>query len=292
MIAEFLLSVALMGQCGLPVVVGPPEHHVLCNHGPVYSKFYVTAQFPSGHRTSIPVINNVVPAIQVKNGGGYLQLVMDYSQGRCYSAKDQTSGVLVYRYSKPEPKTCPVPMTQGVPPERSPTPASAPQSKPVPQTEKPEAPGYFEDRMNALEKKIDALIDESDKVKSAVSSDATRSASELQKMREMIDEMRKNSAAQQVPLPPPAEEPTKDSPPVESSLEQGGAKEPLKSSLENPLQEDANKTGLKSPLLEDWMKPNSPFTGTIPAALGNSACNYTKSISRGTKSMGWRLLST
>jgi hypothetical protein len=94
MILELFLSIVLSGQCDyVPPIV--PEHQILCNHGTVFSKFYIPVRFPGGYRTSIPVVNGILPEIK-GNFGTSVRLVLDYSRGRLYNTRDYQRGFINY----------------------------------------------------------------------------------------------------------------------------------------------------------------------------------------------------
>jgi len=254
MIAELVLSMAVMGQCyygpapmTYPVVVAPAEHQVLCNHGPVQSKFYTSVRLHDGYRTSIPVINCIVPQVNVRrtyNGGR--QLTLDYSRGHHYSKVRRTNGVICYqscsksstRLADDDPRPRPIPYTRAADPK--PTPAD-----PKPEPDAPGPPEYFSDRMDALERKVDTLIDK-------VEEQPGQSAVDVEGLKKLIEELRAQQQETKT-VPPPAQSPVEDEPALKSPL----------------MDEETSGIDPQSPLIEPWMRPTNPFTGTVPQAPRN-----------------------
>jgi hypothetical protein len=92
MLTQLLLATVLTGQC--------TEHHTLVNTGSVCSKVYVRAVFvEDGISTEIPVINGMVPTVQMNRCGSRLDLIMDYRCGTIHK------GGIVYLH-RIDPPTC------------------------------------------------------------------------------------------------------------------------------------------------------------------------------------------
>ena len=105
MFAQLILVTVLAGQCS--------EHHTLVNTGIVRSKVYVRTVFQDdGFTTEIPVINGLIPTIQMNRRGFRLDLIMDYRCGTIHGG----GTIYLHRIDPPVCGTLPPPKDEKIAP--------------------------------------------------------------------------------------------------------------------------------------------------------------------------------
>lgn len=116
---QFCQPVTVTSCPPVTYVAPPTTHHIQNVPGGEKSRFYSWVELPSGYKTQIPVINGILPKINVSDRGGRItDLWLDYSQGNRW--KSEMRGKTVkYDYNRPEPKS-------------EPRPRSAPRTIPAP----------------------------------------------------------------------------------------------------------------------------------------------------------------
>lgn len=135
-LAQALLTTSASGQfyCrpgfgGSPspqvTVVAPEIHHHIRNvYGGEKSRFYAWAEFPNDYKTQIPVINGILPYVNIRcQSGRVTDVWMDYSRGSLWQS-NMRGKMVRYSYDCPRPLPRPQstesmsqPQHQAVPPK-------------------------------------------------------------------------------------------------------------------------------------------------------------------------------